>query len=388
MKQDHVLPIYSRCFARIDLDAIESNFLSLKNRVKGGVKVCCVVKADAYGHGSVAVSKTLEDKTDYFAVAALEEGVTLRQAGIKKPILILSYTNPLQYETLIENGLTATIFNTQEAVLLSDTARRMGKKAKVHIAVDTGMSRIGFMPTKESANEVKKISELDAVDLEGLFSHYAKADYADKTNANAQTQRFDSFISLLEERGVKIPIKHICNSAGIIDFDKQYDMVRMGISLYGIYPSDEVLKQRVSLTPAMEVISHVIHVKDIEAGTGVGYGQIYVAKEKRTIATVSIGYADGYNRSLTGKGYVIVRGQKAPITGKVCMDQIMVDVTDIPGVKVGDHAVILGRMGQEEITADALGEKCESFGYEVVCTFMPRVKRYYYRGDRLLDGQK
>ena len=377
MTHENQKALYHRCYAKIDLDAIVSNFESLKKRVKAGVKTCCVVKADAYGHGSVQVARVLEDKTDYFAVAAIEEALVLRENNIKKPILILSYTDPSLYETIVENEITATIYNLDEAKLLSETALRLKKKAKVHVALDTGMSRIGFYPDEKSADIIKEISCLDGIILEGMFSHYAKADYFDKTSANAQTKLFDSFISLLEERNVNIEIKHICNSAGIIEFDKQYDMVRMGVSLYGMYPSDEVDKNRVSLKPTMRVVSHVIHVKKIEKGCGVGYGHVYVADSERKIATVSIGYADGYNRSLTGKGYVLIGGKKAFIKGKVCMDQIMVDVTDIENVKVGDEAVIMGKDGSEEITPEILGELCESFNYEVVCTFMPRVKRIY-----------
>ncbi len=384
MTKEHIYPVYHRTFAKIDLDAIESNFDSLKKRVSEGVKVCSVVKADAYGHGSVEVAKRLEEKTDFFAVAALEEAVELRDAGIKKPILVLAYTSPMLYEVMIEKDITPTIYDIDEAKKYSEAAVKLKKNAKLHIAVDTGMSRIGFMPNEESADIVKEISLLENIKLEGMFSHYAKADYTDKSSANAQTEKFDYFISLLEKRGVDIPIKHICNSAGIIDFDKQYDMVRMGISLYGMYPSDEVFKDRVKLTPAMEIVSHVIHIKTVKKGTGIGYGHTYIAPEDRKIATVSIGYADGYNRCQTNKGWVLIDGKKAPVRGKVCMDQIMVDVTGIPNVKVGDHAVILGKMGDEEISAETMGELCDSFCYEVVCNFMPRVKRYYYCTDKLI----
>lgn len=383
MPEKHVYPYYHRAFAKIDLTAIEENFDSLKKRVKDGVKVCSVVKADAYGHGSVQVAKTLENRTDYFAVAALEEAVVLRNAGVAKPILILSYSSPYQYPILLEKDIIPTIYNFDEAQEFSNAALKYGKKAPIHIAVETGMGRIGFPDTEKSADTVAKISQLEGITLEGMFSHYAKADFADKTAANSQTERFDRFIKLLADRGVEIPVKHLCNSAGIIEFDKQYDMVRMGISLYGMYPSDEVQKSRVTLKPAMQVVSHVIHLKTVEKGTGIGYGHIYVADSEKKIATVCIGYADGYRRCLTGIGYVLINGKKAPIRGKVCMDQIMVDVTDIPDVKVGDHAVILGKSGDEEITAEALGEMCHSFCYEVVCTFMPRVKRLYYRNGEL-----
>lgn len=383
MNSEHTYPLYYRTFAKIDLDAIMHNFLQLKALTKPDIKCCCVVKSDAYGHGAVETARALEASADYFAVACVEEAMQLRQADIKKPILILGYTSPVQYRTVIENNITVTLYDLDQAKQLSQIAMVIGMKAKVHIAVDTGMGRIGFMPTAESADIVKQISGFDGIYLEGLFSHYAKADYTDKTSANEQTRKFDCFISLLEKRGVTIPIKHICNSAGIIEFDKHYDMVRMGISLYGMYPSDEVDKTKLSLIPAMEVVSHVIEVKTVEKGTPIGYGQIYTAPGTRKIATVGIGYADGFNRCMTENGSVIINGQQASVVGRVCMDQIMVDVTDIDFVEVGDHAVILGKMDGEKITAEDIGERCNSFDYEVVCNFMPRVKRLYYHGDVL-----
>lgn len=384
MTQEHIYPCYHRTFAKIDLSAIEKNFNSLCKRVKPGVKICCVVKADAYGHGSVQVAEFLSDKTDYFAVAALDEAVVLRDAGIENPILVLGYTSEFEYPVLLEKDIIPTIYHLDDAVRLSDLAVKNGKKARVHIAVDTGMGRIGFEPTEEDADKVKQISLLPGIILEGMFSHYAKADYADKTCANRQTELFDSFIAKLKLRGIEIPVKHICNSAAIIDMENQYDMVRMGISLYGMYPSDEVKKDRVSLEPAMEVVSHVIHVKTVKKGTGIGYGHAYIAAEDRKIATVAIGYADGFNRCMTNRGEIIIRGKPAKITGKVCMDQVMVDVTDIPDVQVGDHAVILGSMGECTVTAQMIGELCDSFDYEVVCNFMPRVKRYYYYNNKIL----
>lgn len=380
IQQDSNLEYY-RTYAKIDLDAIDSNFDALKRRVKSGVKVCAVVKADAYGHGSVQVARLLSKKADFFAVAALDEALTLRNAGIANPILVLAYSSPMQYETMISNKITPTIYNFDEAKQFSAAAQNMGENAAIHIAVDTGMSRIGFKPNQESAMIIAEINKLPNIELQGLFSHYATADCADKTMANIQTKRFDDFIKMLENLNVNIQIKHICNSAGIIDMEKQYDMVRMGISLYGMYPSDGVQKSRVSLTSAMQVVSHVIHVHTVEKGTGIGYGHAYIADSARKIATVSIGYADGYNRCLTNVGWVLIHGKKAFIRGKVCMDQIMVDVTDIDNVQVGDKAVIMGKMGDEEITAEALGELCHSFNYEVVCTFMPRVKRVYYLND-------
>ena len=385
MNSNHKYHDYHRSFACIDLDAIKSNFDSLKSRVPSSVKTMAVVKANAYGHGATRVAKALEKKADYFAVAVIEEAIELRDGGIKNPILILSYTSPYQFEALINNELIPSVYRYEDAEMLSQEACRLGKTAVIHIAVDTGMSRIGFKDSEKSADTVKKISELPNIRIEGIFSHFACADAEDKACALDQKKRFDNFIAMLEERGLTIPVKHICNSASIIDFDFSYDMVRMGISLYGLYPSDEVKKDSVSLTPAMEVVSHIIHIKEIEAGTGVGYGHIYIAPEKRKIATVCIGYADGFNRAFSNKGYVLINGKKAPITGKVCMDQIMVDITDIKDAKIGDHVIIMGSSNGETITAEQLGQMCESFNYEVVCTFMPRVMRLYYENGELAD---
>ncbi len=368
---------YHRTMARVSLGAVEHNLKELKKCLRPGVMAMAVVKADAYGHGSVQVARHIEKEVDYFAVACIEEAITLREGGIERPILILSYTSPALYDVMLQYDITATVYALEEASLLSAVAARQGKKAKVHVAIDTGMGRIGFAPTAESADKVREISLLSGIELEGLFSHYACADCADKADALCQTELFDRFIALLEDRGVSIPIKHICNSAGTMDFEKQYDMCRLGIALYGLYPSDEMDTEKMTLLPAMKVLSHVVHVKTVPKGFQIGYGHIYTAPEERRIATVSIGYADGYNRCLTENGYVLIRGKKAPVVGKVCMDQIMVDVTDIPDVTVEDEAVILGKSGDAQISAEDLGALCHSFNYEVVCNFMPRVTRIY-----------
>lgn len=379
MQAKHMEKNYHRCYASIDLGAIDHNLTQLQGLMAPGVKTMAVVKADAYGHGSVRVAKHIQDRVDYLAVACVEEALELRAAGIEKPILVLSYTAPERYEDLVCGDVTATVFNTDEARLLSQFAQSKGKRAKIHVAVDTGMGRIGVEPTAAGADLVAAMAALPGIALEGLFSHYACADMADKTARNVQTRLFDEFIAMLEQRGVNIPIKHICNSAGTMESENQYDMCRLGIALYGMYSSDEVEKTLVSLRPAMEVVSHVIHVKTVEAGAKIGYGHIYTAPAQRRIATVSIGYADGYNRCMTGVGYVLIHGQKAPVVGKVCMDMIMVDVTHIENVAVGDDAVVLGRSGNAEITAEEFGEMSHSFHYEVVCTFMPRVKRIYHK---------
>ena len=384
MKKIHNSFEYHRSFACIDLTAIKDNFDAVKSLVGSETKVMAVMKADAYGHGAVRVAKALEDRADCFAVADIEEALELRENGIKNPVLILSYTSAYQYETLIENNLISTIYSLEDAARLSDVASKLGKICKVHIAVDTGMNRVGFESRPESVDVIEKISRLPNIEIEGVFTHFACADCEDKTSANTQKKRFDDFIELLEAKGINIPLKHCCNSAATIDFDSHYDMVRVGIALYGLYPSDEVMADKVTLKPAMEVISHIIHIKDVEAGVGIGYGHTYVTSEKRKIATVCIGYADGFNRAFSNKGYVLVRGKRAPVIGRVCMDQIMVDITDINGVNVGDYVVILGENGGETLTAEQLGEMCGSFNYEIVCTFMPRVVRVYYENGEIV----
>ena len=365
---------YYRCYKEIDLDTIEKNFDALKALTKEGVKAMAVVKADAYGHGAVQVAEKLKDKADFFAVATAREGVELRENGIENPILVLSYCAPAEYDLILRYGITPTISSASDARILGGKAVGLGVNCKIHVAVDTGMSSIGFCDDESGITQIKEIAKMQGLTIEGIFSHFAKADYEDKTSADRQTKRFEDFVSKLEKEGVNIPIKHICNSAGLIEFNVQhYDMVRMGIALYGMYPSDEVQKSRVELTPVMKVVAHVIHIKDIDEGTTVGYGESYVATEKRRIATVSIGYADGYNRSFSGTGYVMICGKKAPVLGRVCMDLVVVDVTDIPEVKIGMPATILG----DGISAEDLGRMCGSFNYEVVCNFAKRVTAVY-----------
>lgn len=375
---------FHRSFARIDLTAIRNNFESLKALLKPGVKTMAIVKANAYGHGAVRVAKTLENLADYFAVADIQEALELRDNGIKNPILILSYTSTYHYEELIGNEIIPTVYSLEDAIKLSQTAVEMSRKAVIHIAVDTGMNRIGLKDCDESADIVKKISTLPNIEIEGVFTHFACADCEDKSFVNVQKQRFDKFVSSLEDRGLDIPIKHCCNSAATIDCDSHYDMVRMGIALYGLYPSDEVMKEKVALKPAMEVVSRIIHIKDVEPGEGIGYGHAYVTPEKKKIATVCIGYADGYNRAFSNNGCVLVNGKRAKVVGRVCMDQIMIDITGIDGANVGDQVIIMGEQKGSIITAEELGEMCGSFNYEMICTFMPRVNKIYYENGKMI----
>ncbi len=368
--------MYHRAYREIDLKAIDHNFDVISGLIDKDTKKCAVVKADAYGHGAVEVAMLLQNKADYFAVASIGEAIEIRNAGITLPILVLAYTSPLCYGDLIDYDVTATIYSYEDACLLNEEAEKKGKKAIIHIAVDTGMSRIGFDLSDKSADTVKKITALPHIYTEGIFSHFAKADFKDKTHALAQRDIFDSFLKKLTDRDVNIPIKHLYNSAAVVSFGSRYDMVRMGIVLYGINPFDHETEIP-DLWPAMTVKTHVIHIHTVEEGEGVSYGHLYVADKKRKIATLSMGYADGLKRRLSNVGYFLINGKKAPITGRVCMDIVMVDVTDIENVKIGDEAVLVGKSGDEEISAEEYGKMYGSFAYEVLSTFMPRVRKIF-----------
>lgn len=372
---------YYRTYAAIDLDAIAHNLTELKKKIKKGVLSLAIVKADAYGHGAVGVAKAIQDEVDYFGIAELGEAVELREAGVKKPILVLSYTSPYQYESLVKYELTQTIFNYDDAVALSKAAVKLNKIARVHIAVDTGMSRIGFFCNAESVETVKRINDLPNIYIEGIFSHYACADCVERETTNKQTQVFKDFIAQLESRGMYIPIKHLCNSAGILSVDEQFDMVRLGIVMYGLYPDECVNDGSINLKPAMKIVSHVSHVKEVPAGSGVSYGHTYFTDRPTRIATVCIGYADGYSRSLSNKGRVLINGKYAPVIGRVCMDQLMVDVTALNDVSVGDAVVLLGTDGENSITAEDIAELTDTINYEVVCQFQKRVTILHYKNN-------
>ena len=387
MTQEAVNKEYYRTYAKVNLDAIENNLLELKKKIKPGVLSLAIVKADAYGHGAVGVTVHIQNEVDYFGIAELGEAVELREAGVVKPILVLSYTSPYQYETLIKNELTQTIFNYDDAVALSQAAVKLNKIARVHIAVDTGMSRIGFFCNAESVETVKRINDLPNIYIEGIFSHYACADCVERETTEKQKAVFISFIESLEKRGMYIPIKHMSNSAGILSVDEQFNMVRIGIVLYGLYPDECVNDGTARLTPAMEIVSHVVHVKEVPAGSGVSYGHTYFTEKPTRIATVCIGYADGYSRKLSNKGRVIINGKFAPVIGRVCMDQLMVDVTELRGVCVGDEVIILGKSGEAEITAEEIASLTDTINYEVVCQFQKRVTILHYKnGKRITKG--
>lgn len=370
---------YYRVQARVDLNAIRYNLAQIRQKIQPGTKIMAIIKADAYGHGSVAIAKALNDgQIDNYGVAIIEEAIELRKAGIDKPILVLGYTPMEQYEMVVAHDVTQTIFQYETAKALSEIAIEQNKEARIHIKVDTGMNRIGFSDTKDSVEEIKRIVQLPNLVIEGLFSHFATADEEDKSMVKDQMQRFADFTNALEVEGISIPIKHISNSAGIIDVaDAQFNMVRSGIAIYGVYPSNEVNHKEILLRPAMEIKSHIVYVKEIEENEKVSYGATYVTKRKTKVATIPVGYADGYSRNLSNVGKVIIREQYAPIIGRICMDQFMVDVTDIEGVSQGDEVTLLGKDGVAYISVEELAQWSHSFPYEMVCTVGKRIPRVY-----------
>ncbi len=373
---------YNRIYAAIDMDALKFNVRQMQ-ALKPGMKTLVVIKADAYGHGAVEIAKRINDMCDYYGVATVDEAVELRNAGIKKPVLIIGYTASADFEALLTYDITQAVYDVNECKKLSDLALSMGKKAKVHIKVDTGMSRIGFQADDDGIAEAAKLAELPGLEIEGIFTHYAKADEMDKKYAFKQKERFLYFIHGLEARGIHFAIKHIDNSAGTMELpDSEFDMFRMGIVTYGLYPSEEVDKS-VEIRPVMRVVAHVAHVKTVPAGRGVSYGWTFVTCRDTRIATVTAGYADGYPRAQSNCGRVLIHGQYAPILGRVCMDQIMVDVTDIPETAVGDEVVLIGKDGENEITVEEVAAPAASFNYELVCNVARRVPRVYYE-----DGKK
>ena len=370
---------YYRVYADVELGNIESNVEALMALTPAGTKSLAVVKADGYGHGDVAVAKAVYSKVFGYAVATLDEAVNLRENGIDKPILILGFVNTDEYETLVENEVAATVFDYETAEELSEAAKKTGKTAICHIKVDTGMRRIGMEPDESGVMLVKKIKQLPNLNVRGIFTHFAASDETDKTSANRQYEKFNGFIKKLEDDGITFEIKHCANSAAVIDMPQvDLDMVRLGIAMYGMYPSDEVKKEKVELFPALDLKSHITMVKEIPAGEKVSYGGTFTTTRTTKLATVSVGYGDGYPRALSSKGYVLVRGQKAPIVGRVCMDQMMVDVTDIKNVTRADIVTLIGKDGDAEITVEEIAALAGTFNYEFVCDLGKRIPRSYY----------
>ncbi|MCR5608196.1 MAG: alanine racemase [Lachnospiraceae bacterium] len=374
---------YYRVQADINLDAIYNNILNTRKIIDEKSKIMAIIKADGYGHGSVAIAKTIDELVGAYGVATVEEAIELRKAGINKMILILGVTHRKQYDLIIKYDISQTVFKYEDARLLSLEAKNQGKTAKIHIKLDTGMGRIGYKINDESIDEIVKISKLDNINIEGIFTHFACADEKDKTSANKQLALYDEFVNKLSSKGVEIPIKHVSNSAGIIDMPyANKDIVRSGISTYGLYPSDEVDKERLKLEPAMSIKSYITYIKTLEAGYGISYNSTYVTNKTTKIATVPVGYADGFPRQLSSKGRVLINGQYAPIIGRICMDQFMVDVTDIEDVKEFDEVVIVGKSKDKYISVEEQAKLSGSFNYEFVCDIGKRIPRVYFRNNK------
>lgn len=368
-------------WAEIDLNVLENNIKEVQ-RISNGRTVIGVIKADGYGHGAVDIFDTLlESGIDRFAVAIISEAIELRKVGLKSTLIILGHTSHEFYEDVIDFRIEQTIFSYEDAKALSDEAVRKNTKARIHIAVDTGMSRIGFLTTREDAREVIKISKLPGIEIVGMFTHFAAADEEDKEYTFLQLNRFNKFDEYLKEDGVNIEFTHVSNSAGIIDLPEiECQGVRAGIMLYGYYPSQYVDKTKVNLKPIMSLKSKIVHLKNLESGRSISYGRIFTTERESKIATLPIGYADGLPRLLSGKGRVIINGLYAPIVGRICMDQCMVDVTDIPNVKVGDEVIFIGgdKYGNT-ITADDISDAIGTISYEVLCNISKRVPRIYIK---------
>ena len=365
-----------RVCVRISKDAIIHNINQIKKLVPPNTKLMPVIKADGYGHGAFNMASVLENSADYFAVAIIEEALELRNCGIKTPIMLLGYTAPVYFKEAIENDITVTILTLEDAQEISDTAGKMGKTAKIHIPVDTGMSRIGFTSDEAGADLVSKIASMDNLLLEGVFTHFATADERNKDFTKLQAKRFEQFRNLLTLRGVNVQLYHCANSGAIMQHGEfSFDMMRPGIILYGLYPSDEVDRSVIDLCPVMELRARVAFVKTIKKGDCVSYGCTFTAPRDMKVATIPVGYADGYPRLLSNKGRVIVNGSYAPIVGRICMDQFMIDVTNVENVNVGDEVVLMGKSDGLSISADEIASYAGTINYEIVCGISKRVPR-------------
>ncbi len=379
---------YTRVYAKIDLDAIAYNMEQMKERIGTGAKLAAVIKTDGYGHGAIPIARMFES-VDYvwgYATASLDEAALLRKAGICKPILVLGCVFPDQYEDMIRYEVRPATYTKEMAIEISKQAVKLNKTAYLHIKIDTGMGRIGFAVSDETADIIEQISKLPNIKIEGMFTHFAKADEKDKSYTYQQHEKFVWMKQALEEKNLEIPYIDCDNSAGIIDFpNMKHNLARAGISLYGMYPSDEVNKNAISLKPALELISHISFVKNVEAGTSISYGGTFVAPKAMRIATIPVGYGDGYPRSLSNKGAVLIHGKRARILGRVCMDQFLVDVTDIPEAKFMDEVVLVGKDQTETITIDELAELSGRFNYEFICCLGKRIPRVYIQDGKIVE---
>lgn len=380
---------YKRVYAEVNLDAVHYNMEQMRQKIRPDTRIMGIIKADGYGHGAVQIGRELEtlDYVSGYGVATAEEAFILREAGLQKPVLVLGYTFPYAYEEMIEKEIRPAVFRYDTLEELNTCAVKRGKKAKIHIKVDTGMSRIGIRPDESGIQFLKKALSYEALEVEGIFTHFAKADEADKTAAFDQIDRMSRFLEDVEtETGYRIPIRHCSNSAGILEIpEANMDMVRAGITLYGLWPSEAVNRNSISLRPLLSLKSCIVCVKEVDAGTQVSYGGTYTAGKNMRVATIPVGYGDGYPRGLSGKGHVLICGKKAPILGRVCMDQFMVSVEAIPEAGEGTEVTLIGEDGEERITIEELGALSGRFNYELACSLGKRIPRVYVKNGRIID---
>ena len=378
-----VRPVY----LEINMDNLTNNYNEIRRIVNPNTKIMAVIKANAYGHGSVELAKMYEKiGVDRLAVSIISEAVELRREGIKIPIQLLNYTPESQLGLVIDNDIIQGIYTYEDAKLLSDLAVKKGKKAKIHIKIDTGMGRIGFLPNEDSIKEIVKIHELPNLEMEGMFTHFAKADETDKSFTKIQFERFNWVSEKLEENGIELKVKHVSNSAAIIDLPEyNLDLVRPGIILYGYYPSDEVNKNKINLKPAMTLKAKISNIKTVPEGTGISYGHIYSTSKRSVIATVPIGYADGYSRILSGKADVCINNKRAPIVGRICMDQMMVDITGIDNANIGDEVVLFGYDNESYPRVEELASLLGTINYEFICMMGRRIPRVFIKDNEIIE---
>ncbi len=379
---------YSRVYAEINLDAVSHNIAQIEQRIGKDTKIMGVIKADGYGHGAVPIGKELERMESLwgYAVATAEEGEILRRNGLKKPILVLGAVFPEKYGILSKNEIRPTVYSMKQAGELERFAEKWGCVLKVHLKIDTGLSRLGFQVTEEAAEELAQIAGMPHIIVEGIFTHFAMADARDKTMAKEQLRQFQKMKEMMSRRGISIPISHCANSAAMIDLPESgMSLVRAGISLYGMWPSGEVRKENLDLQPALSLKSRIVFLKELEPGRTISYGATYETKKRQRIATIPVGYADGYPRSLSNRGYVLIHGKPAPVCGRICMDQFMADVTDIPEAEEGDEVTLVGKDGAREISMEEIGDLSGRFNYEFACDLGKRIPRVYRKEGKITE---
>lgn len=379
---------YSRVYAQVNLDAVLHNLEQMQRLLHGDTQIMCVIKADGYGHGAIPIGRELERLGNVwgYATATVEEAQVLRRNGLNRPILVLGASFPEHYAALADEGIRATVYSLRQARELEAFAEKAGKTITIHIKIDTGLSRLGFQVTEGAADEIARIYRMPHMVLEGMFTHFAKSDARDKAMAHGQMEAFEKMQEMLKERGVAIPIAHCSNSAAIIDMpEANWNLVRAGISLYGLWPSDEVQKENIDLMPALSLKSRIVFLKELESGRSISYGATYQTTGRQRIATIPVGYGDGYPRSLSNKGYVLIHGKRAPICGRICMDQFMADVTHIPEAKEKDEVTLVGTDGGETITMEELGDLSGRFNYEFACDLGKRIPRVYVKNGSVTE---